>query len=295
MSDKSALARIDLKILVCDRSRYINNLWSQFGLSVLIDCYWDNGEKKRILFDSGWESDPLLHNMGKLNISVESIDSLVLSHCHYDHTGGLKKLINDETAKFKLFAHKEVTRPVYSLKPEIHYIGIDEKLILQLPRERLILLVNETEIYPEIHMTGTVPRITDFEKPEEDVYILDNGILIEDPEKDDMALVFDLGESGIVVVTGCSHAGIANTLYHSINITNNKNILGVVGGFHLIDLSPEVRRRTIEELEKFDIANIWSGHCTGFEAEYMLRERFGTRHGMFYTGDVIKFTAKKNE
>ena len=56
MSDKSALSRIDLKILVCDRSRYINNLWSQFGLSVLIDCYWDNGEKKRILFDSGWES-----------------------------------------------------------------------------------------------------------------------------------------------------------------------------------------------------------------------------------------------
>ena len=97
-----------------------------------------------------------------------------------------------------------------------------------------------------------------------------------------------------MVVTGCSHAGIANTLYHSINITNNKNILGC-GRISSIDLSPEVRRRTIEELEKFDIANIWSGHCTGFEAEYMLRERFGTRHGMFYTGDVIKFTAKKNE
>lgn len=293
MIDKSHIERLDLKVLICDRSRYINDLWSQFGLSILIDCYWSHGQQRKILFDTGWESDPLLHNMDKLGINISDIDALVLSHCHYDHTGGLTKLIGKENAKFKLIAHKDITRPVYSLKPEIHYIGLDEKLLSDLPRERLMLLANETEIYPDIWITGTIPRVTDFERPEEDVYVLKDGILLEDPEEDDMALVFNLGEEGIVVVSGCSHAGIVNTLYKSMDLTANKKIKGVIGGFHLIDLSREVRNKTIEEMGKLDIEHVWSGHCTGFDAEYLLREKFEKRHDMFYTGDVINFSINK--
>ncbi len=293
MIDKSHIERLDLKVLICDRSRYINDLWSQFGLSILIDCYWSHGQQRKILFDTGWESDPLLHNMDKLGINISDIDALVLSHCHYDHTGGLTKLIGKENAKFKLIAHKDITRPVYSLKPEIHYIGLDEKLLSDLPRERLMLLANETEIYPDIWITGTIPRVTDFERPEEDVYVLKDGILLEDPEEDDMALVFNLGEEGIVVVSGCSHAGIVNTLYKSMDLTANKKIKAVIGGFHLIDLSWEVRKKTVEEMGKLDIGHVWSGHCTGFDAEYLLREKFGERHDMFYTGDVINFSINK--
>ncbi len=293
MIDKSHIERLDLKVLICDRSRYINDLWSQFGLSILIDCYWSHGQQRKILFDTGWESDPLLHNMDKLGINISDIDALVLSHCHYDHTGGLTKLIGNESAKFKLIAHKDITRPVYSLKPEIHYIGLDEKLLSDLPRERLMLLANETEIYQDIWITGTIPRVTDFEKPEEDVYILKDGRLVEDPEEDDMALVFNLGEEGIVVVSGCSHAGIVNTLYKSMDLTGNKKIKGVIGGFHLIDLSREVRNKTIEEMGNLDIEHVWSGHCTGFDAEYLLREKFEKRHDMFYTGDVINFSINK--
>ncbi len=293
MIDKSHIERLDLKVLICDRSRYINDLWSQFGLSILIDCYWSHGQQRKILFDTGWESDPLLHNMDKLGINISDIDALVLSHCHYDHTGGLTKLIGKENAKFKLIAHKDITRPVYSLKPEIHYIGLDEKLLSDLPRERLMLLANETEIDPDIWITGTIPRVTDFERPEEDVYVLKDGILLEDPEEDDMALVFNLGEEGIVVVSGCSHAGIVNTLYKSMDLTANKKIKAVIGGFHLIDLSWEVRKKTVEEMGKLDIGHVWSGHCTGFDAEYLLREKFGERHDMFYTGDVINFSINK--
>lgn len=291
---KPIIEKLELKVLICDRSKYINNLWSQFGLSILVDCYWEDGEKRRILFDTGWESETLLHNMRKMDIRVESIDALVLSHCHYDHTGGLTELINNPNAKFKLIAHKDIIRPVYSMKPEIHYIGIDNKLISELPRERLMLLADATEIYNGIWITGTIPRITNFEKPEEDVYVLEDGKLVEDPEKDDMALAVDFGQAGIVVVSGCSHAGIVNTLYQSMSITSNKRILGVVGGFHLIDISQEVRDRTIEEMDKLAIERIWSGHCTGHEAEQLLRDRFGKRHDMFYTGDVIKFYPKKN-
>lgn len=289
MSYKPVIERLELRVLVCDRSKYINDLWSQFGLSILADCYWDDGQKRRILFDTGWESEPLLHNMQKLDISTDSIDALVLSHCHYDHTGGLKQLAGNKKDRYKLIAHKDIVRPVYSLKPEIHYIGIEDKLILELPRDRLMLVSEAAEIYNGIWVTGTIPRVTDFEKPEEDVYVLEEGQFIEDMEEDDMALVFDFGKEGLVVLSGCSHAGIVNTLYHSMKITDNKKIKGVVGGFHLIDLSEEVRSRTIEELGKLDIEKICSGHCTGFEAEHLLREKFNRKHEMFYTGDSIRF------
>lgn len=293
MDYRPTIEKLELKVLICDRSRYISDLWSQFGLSILIDCFWENGEKRRILFDTGWESEPLLHNMKKLDIDIGSIDAVVLSHCHYDHTGGLKKLIYNENSRFKLFAHSDITRPVYSLKPEIHYIGIDERLISELPRDRLALLKDETEIYHKIWITGTIPRVTDFEKPEEDVFVLKDGKLIEDMEEDDISLLFDFGQEGLVVISGCSHAGIINILNRSMSITNTKKIKGIVGGFHLIDLSEEVRNRTIEEMGNLEIEQIWSGHCTGLEAEHLLKEKFKVRHNMFYTGDTIKFFSKK--
>lgn len=286
---KSNIKNVELTVIITDRSRYLNDLWSQLGLSIMIDCSWENGQKRRILFDTGWEPEPLIRNMKKMNINIDSIDAVVLSHCHYDHTGGLKALIKNKNGRFKLIAHRDIIRPVYSLKPEIHYIGVDEKLLLGLPKERIMLLSEDIEIYEGIKITGTIPRITDFEKPEEDVYILKDGELIPDSEEDDMALVFDFGEKGIVVISGCSHAGIINTLYQSMKVMNNNKILGVIGGFHLVDLSEDTRLQTVEALSNMEIGSVWTGHCTGYEAEFLIKDKLGKRHEMFYTGDKITF------
>jgi 7,8-dihydropterin-6-yl-methyl-4-(beta-D-ribofuranosyl)aminobenzene 5'-phosphate synthase len=285
------LEKLIVRILICDRSRYINDLWSQFGLSILVDCYYQKNIKKRILFDTGWSLEPLLHNMEELNINPESIDMLVLSHCHYDHTGGLEgilELLDD----FMLIAHMDITRPVYSDEPDLHYIGLKPELIDILAPERKILIDNPLQILPQIWVSGTIKRQTSFEKPEKSVYILENGNLVPDPERDDMAIYIDTGKEGIIVITGCGHAGVINTIYHGQSIIGNNRIKALIGGFHLIDLESEVRNKTISKLTEFEIEHIWSGHCTGWDAERMLEDNFKEKHTRFFTGDEISIDCK---
>ena len=283
------LERVELTVLICDRSRYLKDLGSQFGLSIMADCWWNNLDHRRILFDTGWSAEPLLHNMESLGIAVDSIDTLVLSHAHYDHSWGLPGLLQEEGSRFNIVAHREITRPVYSTRRGLRYIGLDPRPLKELPPARLTLIEEPVEIYPGVMVTGTIPRVTDFERPEEGVAVLHDGKLVPDPEWDDMALVFDMGQQGIVIVTGCSHAGVVNTVLHSQDITHNPRIQGLVGGFHLVDLDEDVRVKTVNALTDFSIDHIWSGHCTGWEAEWMLRKRFEDRHRMFYSGDRIAF------
>ncbi len=287
------LEKIKVRILLCDRSRYTNDLWSQFGLSMLVDVYYQDKGLKRILFDTGWSSEPLLHNMEELNISPASIDMLVLSHCHYDHTGGLEGVL-DLLDDFQLIAHREIMRPVYSDEPDLHYIGLEPELINNLTREEKILVENPLQILPQVWVSGTIQRKTSFEKPEKGVYILKEGNLVPDPERDDMALYIDTGKGGMVVITGCSHAGVINTIYQGQSITGNEKVRSLIGGFHLIDLESEVRNKTISSLTEIDIEHIWSGHCTGWRAERMIEDNFKDRHTRFFTGDEILIDCKNH-
>jgi len=294
--DKENPIGVEITILVCDRSPYVNALWSQFGLSMLIECRWSGEMIRRILFDTGWTAEPVLHNMEALGVTMESIDALVLSHSHYDHTGGLAGILEAEGARFQVVAHTEITRPVFSTRRKgVHYIGLDPGDLGRLPQSRLLLIKEPLELFPGVWVSGTIPRRTDFEKPETGVYVLKEGEFVPDPELDDMAIVLNMGRKGIVVVTGCCHAGIVNTIKAAREITGNPTVYGVIGGLHLIDLGEEVRKKTIESLSEFSIGHIWSGHCTGWDAEIMLQESFGERSSRFYTGDRITIPVQNQE
>jgi len=292
---KPELETLELVVLVCDRSRYLNDLWSQFGLSILVDCWWTNGSTKRLLFDTGWAAEPLLHNMDKLGVGLETIDTLVLSHCHYDHTGGLERLLTSEQARFNVVAHADITRPVYSGRSYLRYIGLDSPSFDELGAPRRLLVREPTQLGAGVMVTGTIPRVTEFEKPEEGVYVLKDGELRPDPELDDMALVFDVKDEGLVVLTGCSHAGVINTMRHAVQQTQKEHLRALVGGFHLVDLPDHVRRSTVHALSDFDLDEIWSGHCTGWAAEVMIHKVYGERHHRFYTGDRMTFGIPKEE
>ncbi|MFO8060634.1 MAG: MBL fold metallo-hydrolase, partial [Bacillota bacterium] len=225
----------------------------------------------------------------QLGVRVNSIDALVLSHAHYDHTGGLRQLVEAEGGRFSVIAHPEVTRKVFSTSSGLRYIGLESGVLEALPPSRLLLLQEPAEIYPGIWTSGTIDRKTEFESAEENVYVVEDGAMVEDEELDDMALIFDLGDYGQVVLTGCSHAGVVNTVISAESLHPGSPLRGLMGGFHLIDKSPELRRRTAEALAEREGLVVYSGHCTGWEGEKLLSDVLGERWMGFYTGDTIVF------
>jgi len=279
---------VQASIVVAERSRYLNAMWSEFGLSMLLECGYESGETRTILFDTSTSGELLLRNLKALNTPVESIDYVVLSHAHYDHTGGLADLIEAEGSRFVLIAHPEILRPVYSVRRGLKFIGLEPEVLCMLPESRLLLAENSFEIIPKVAFSGTIRRQTDFEQPEVGVYTKQHGRFVEDPELDDVALVITLSEEEIAVVTGCSHAGVINTLLHAQQISGRQRVRTLAGGFHLVDLEQHVRDKTVDILEQINPESIYSGHCTGQNAERMLSSRFGERYTAFYTGDTFR-------
>lgn len=289
MKQGPQVIKTEVRILVCDRSPYSNSLWSQFGLSMALDTFFDDNTFRRTLFDTGWSYPPLQNNLKELGIKISSIDWLALSHSHYDHTGGLEDILKESEGRFSVIAHPEITRRVYSQRKSLKYIGMEPSLFERLPQNRLFLVSEPTEFLPGVWFSGTIPRITPFEKPEWGVSVLEKGILVPDPENDDASIFIDLPSEGVIVLTGCCHAGLINTLEAARNLFGNRPIAAVIGGFHLIDQEEEVRIRTVDNLANYPNIRVWSGHCTGEAGESMLKAKLGGRFAPFYTGDLISF------
>ncbi len=287
--ERDVLIGATVTVVVSDRSRYDTRLYSQFGLSLLVDCTWSQGAAKRILFDTGWDGELLLRNLCELNVSPGSIDTVVLSHAHYDHTGGLGSLIAAEGARFTLVAHPDVTRPVYSTRRGLRYIGLDTGALGDLPDSRVCLISEQVEVYPGVFTTGTIKRQTTFEASEENVYVLSDGELIPDEELDDMALVLDVAGCGLVLLTGCSHAGVVNTVEHVLSTHRGAGLATLMGGFHLLDKPHDTQQKTVESLARLEDLTVLSGHCTGWHSERLLSDAFGRRWTAFYTGDIYHF------
>lgn len=292
MTERPGLSELSILILISDRTRFGSSLWSEHGLAMVVDCRWEDSHAARLLYDTGHSGDLLLRNMDEAGICPESIDLVFLSHCHRDHTGGLRALLLETPSQPTVLAHPAVRRPLYSTRRGIKYRGADTRTWDQLGPERLLLLSEATEIWPQIHVTGSIPRRSEFEKPRRGAAVLQDGRLIPDDDPDDMALVFELGAEGAVIVTGCSHAGIVNTVTHARDITGGSRIQAVLGGLHLVGADSEKISKTIRGLQELNPGQIHTGHCTGDRAESMMIEAFGEQLIPFSTGDRLCFTSR---
>ena len=241
-----------------------------------------------VLFDTG-QGRALLPNATELDVELGEVERIVLSHGHFDHTGGLRQLL-DRIGPREVFAHPDALTPKYSVRGgKVQSIGIPEtRGALERAGARLHLHEGPAEIIPGVRTTGRIPRETGFEEVSTRFQVRLGAELTQDEMRDDQALVVDT-EDGPVVVLGCAHAGLINTLICAEKLTGQPRFAAVIGGTHLVDADPSRLQRTIEALGRFEIGRMAPCHCTGFRGQVALWEAFGDRFVLNTCGDVLVF------
>lgn len=260
--------KVEITTLVENTVHKPEGLLAEHGLSFFVKF----GDKK-LLFDTG-AGNAILNNADKMKIDLSSLDAVVLSHGHNDHTGGLSQVLAGLN-EVNVYAHSDI---------------FDKKIVVKKERVREAFIPNSRRYYEEaganfiigkdscelfegIMLTGEVPRKNDFEKADDVFFKEDAGGRKTDKLMDDQSMI--IGSSkGIVVVLGCAHSGVINILEHVSSLTGKKDIYAVMGGMHLKDASHERIEATCKELEKYNIQVLAPCHCTGFRASAVFYRNF---------------------
>ncbi len=264
-----------------------NSLWAQHGLSIFLELKFDQ-ESMRLLWDTGASSEVMLHNAEELNIDLNNLDLICLSHGHYDHTGGLMSILQHRKDRIVILAHPDIFAPKLKTRPLFKFIGLPFSRT-QVEAEGAIMIQarGPVAIAPGLMTTGEVARLESFEKVENFRTVRD-GQYCQDNIPDDQALAAVLPGKGLVVITGCAHSGIINTIRHAQKITGVEKLYALIGGFHLMDADDGRIDATAEALKGLDPVVVRPGHCTGQKAICRLQEALGGRCLPLAVGDLIQ-------
>jgi len=258
-------------------------LLAEWGQGIFVET-----EEMNILFDTG-AGISLVQNAGKLGIDLQTIDKIVLSHGHFDHTGGLQSLLSRIQREVPIIAHPDIWGQKYSHhenRPD-RYIGVPyARKELESLGARFVLSSQSVILAENILTTGEISLVTDFEEVDPDMFVKTPEGWSPDPLMDDQALILKT-PLGLVVVLGCSHRGMINTLYRARELTGIKKIHMVLGGCHLKDASEEQIWHTISALNEIGVQKLGVSHCTGMRATLLLAQTFGDDFIFNNTGNII--------
>ena len=233
----------------------------------------------QLLFDVGWKGKKLMHNAKVLGINADDIDLMVLSHGHRDHTGGLESFLKARTAgtQMPIYAHLSALEPKIGRKWLFPIpMGLPTLNPELAEKAQFKLAKKPVEVLSALFTTGEIPVEERLEKPGivKAAFHKVDGQWEWDPVIDDLSLVLQTKE-GLVLITGCCHAGLLNTCARTMQLFNDK-IKAVIGGTHMLEYSEEDIGHVGEILEKvYGTPELYLNHCTGKRAIEQLRCKFG--------------------
>jgi 7,8-dihydropterin-6-yl-methyl-4-(beta-D-ribofuranosyl)aminobenzene 5'-phosphate synthase len=263
------------------------------------------------LFDTGVSENGVIHNADIFGIDFGRIDRIILSHGHFDHSAGLvnilKRISSRRSSPIDVFMHPDALLRRWLVFPDgkkARMPSLDEKQLNSVgalihKSDKTTILPNEEN--PLLLMTGQIPRKTSFEKgfPYQYAENPDNGVdgknlnLIPDSlVKDDQAIVVNVRNKGLIVLTGCGHAGVVNTLNYAKKVTGIDKIYAIIGGFHLPadgGIYEEAIDPTLRELHNADPEYIIPCHCTGLKATNKIIDLMPHKFIQSAVGTTFKF------
>jgi len=249
--------------------------------------FWIQTDGYSVLVDTG-QTDAIVRNASALGVDLARTDVIVLTHGHYDHTGGLAA-VHRSVPEARVIAHPEVLRARWACPSgkEARYIGMPQSARKALEQARVEWTTAEMELLAGLQVPGEIPRVNDFE----DVggpFFLDAAATTPDELPDDQAVYFDT-DDGLVLLLGCAHSGVVNTMRHVAGLTGRDRFHCVMGGMHLAAASRDRVEQTLLGFEEFRVDMLAPCHCTGERTVAQMKERFAGRVVPSRGGDRFLF------